>query len=101
MGWSFFGRSGQSQQGKKKKSQRRNSGFLKGRRPVFEALEARRVLAVLTVNSLTDALVAGDGLVTLREAIVASNTDTATDLGETGLDADTIQFAPGLTGTLT
>jgi hypothetical protein len=101
MGWLFFGRSGQSRQGKKNKSQRRRLGFTRGRRSVFEELEARRVLAVLTVNSLTDTSVAADGLVTLREAIIASNTDTATDLGETGQDADTIQFAPGLNGTIT
>ena len=52
--------------------------------PLFEELEDRRVLAVLTVNSLADNTTGGDGLVTLREAIIASNTDTITDLGETG-----------------
>ena len=59
------------------------------------------MLAVLTVNSLLDTTVAADGLVTLREAIVASNTDGATDLGDMGSGADTIQFAAGLTGTIT
>ena len=36
----------------------------------------------------------GDGLVTLREAIIAANTNTGTDLGHTASGADTIQFDP-------
>jgi hypothetical protein len=65
-----------------------------GRRKLrFEPLEERRLLAVLTVNSIEDNLTAGDQLVTLREAIKAANTNTATDLGQTGSGADTIQFA--------
>jgi hypothetical protein len=66
----------------------------------FEPLEDRRLLATLTVNSLSDVKLAGDGLVTLREAILAANTNTATDLGQTGSGADTIVFAPGLSGTI-
>ncbi len=97
MAWSFFGGNGRSEQRRPKQIRTRKS---RGRRPLFEELEQRRVLAVLTVNTLTD-VTAADGLVTLREAIIASNTDTATDLGDTGSGADTIQFAPGLNGTIT
>jgi len=96
---SFFGRKRESKQ---QKPRRQHRALVPGRRlPHFESLEDRRMLAVLTVNSLLDTTVAADGLVTLREAIVASNTDTATDLGAIGSGADTIAFAPGLTGTIT
>ena len=64
------------------------------RRPRFEQLEARALLATLIVNSPLDNITAGDGLVTLREAIIAANTNAATDLGQTGSGADTIQFDP-------
>jgi predicted outer membrane repeat protein len=101
MAWSFFGGNGRSEQRNSKKNGKRKPRAARGRRPVFEELESRRVLAVLTVNSLLDNITGGDNLVTLREAIIASNTDTITDLGETGLDADTIQFSPGLNGTIT
>ena len=53
------------------------------RRAVGERLETRALLSAITVNSLADNLTAGDGLVTLREAIAAANADTTTDLGET------------------
>lgn len=66
------------------------------RRPQLEALEDRTAPAVLTVNSLADNVTAGDGLVTLREAIIAANTDATTDLGQTGSGADTIQFDSSL-----
>jgi cysteine-rich repeat protein len=52
--------------------------------------------ATLTVNSAGDDTTPGNGLVTLREAIVAAEGDTATDLGETGSGADVIVFAPAL-----
>ncbi|MEZ6091000.1 MAG: DUF11 domain-containing protein [Pirellulaceae bacterium] len=61
-----------------------------------EPLEDRRVLAALVVNSFEDNLTSGDGLVTLREAIIAANTDATTDLNETGSGADTITFEAGL-----
>jgi hypothetical protein len=64
------------------------------RRAKFEALEDRHLLAVLTVNSPLDNNTPNDGLVTLREAIFVANTDTMTDLGESGSGADTIVFAP-------
>ena len=54
--------------------------------------------AVLTVNSALDNTTAGDGLVTLREAIIAANTDTTTDLGQTGAGHDEIRFAQSLNG---
>jgi len=99
MTWSFFGRKRESKQ---QKPRRPHRALVPGRRlPHFESLEDRRMLAVLTVNSLLDTTVAADGLVTLREAIIASNTDTATDLGVVGSGADTIAFAPSLTGTIT
>lgn len=49
-----------------------------------KALEDRCVPATLLVNSLLDNVTAGDGLVTLREAITAANNDAGTDLGQTG-----------------
>jgi CSLREA domain-containing protein len=55
-------------------------------------------LTPLTVTSLADNLLP-DGLVTLREAIQAANTDTTVD-GVTGSGDDVIRFAPGLTGTI-
>jgi predicted outer membrane repeat protein len=62
----------------------------------IEHLENRRVMAVLTVNSLLDNETAADGLVTLREALVAANDDSTTDLGQTGAGADRIEFAGSL-----
>ncbi|MCA9055718.1 MAG: right-handed parallel beta-helix repeat-containing protein, partial [Planctomycetaceae bacterium] len=53
----------------------------------------RTLLAILTVNSLADNTTSGDGLVTLREAVIASNFDTMTDLNETGSGADEIVFS--------
>src|SRR5213593_1455924 len=68
-------------------------------RPRLEPLEDRTAPAVLTVNSLLDNTTAGNGLVTLREAIPAANNDTTTDLGQTGSGADTIVFS--VQGTIT
>ena len=62
------------------------SGFY--HHPRVEVLEDRHLLAVLTVNSLVDNVIAGDGVVTLREAIIAANADTATDTGEEGNGAE-------------
>ena len=56
-------------------------------------MESRALLSAITVNSLADNLTAGDGLVTLREAIAAANADTTTDLGETASGADQIRKA--------
>src|SRR4051794_21303355 len=102
MAWSFLGGNEQPKKRKKRRTPTPHRTLSQGRRkPHFESLEDRRMLAVLTVNSLTDTSVAADGLVTLREAIIASNTDTPTDLNDVGSGADTIQFAAGLTGTIT
>jgi predicted outer membrane repeat protein len=102
MSWSFFGGKEQPKKRKSRRPQQKQRTLAAGRRrPHFEVMEDRRMLAVLTVNSLADNTTAADGLVTLREAIIASNNDALTDLGETGSDVDTIQFSPGLTGTIT
>jgi hypothetical protein len=53
----------------------------------------------LTVNSLADNITAGDGLVTLREAIIAANTDGTTDLGQTASGADLLDLSL-LSGTI-
>ena len=64
-----------------------------------EPLEQRRLLAVLTVNSELDNIIPGDGLVTLREAIIAANNNTTTDLGHTAsLWGDQIVFDSSLDG---
>ncbi|WP_439628845.1 beta strand repeat-containing protein [Gemmata sp.] len=62
-----------------------------------EGLEDRTVPAVITVTSLADDLL-GDGLVTLREAIQAAELNTPVDGSAAGSGADTIVFAPGLSG---
>ncbi|HSM99866.1 MAG TPA: hypothetical protein VLS52_02525, partial [Rudaea sp.] len=55
--------------------------------------------ATLTVTSLADNTTAGDGLVTLREAILASINQTTTDLGQTGTGSDTLDLT-ALSGTI-
>lgn len=72
--------------------------LLRNRKPLFELLEDRHLMAVLTVNSIADNTTSGDGLVTLREAIIAANTDGSTDGGGTGSGSDTIQFHASLNG---
>lgn len=47
----------------------------------------------LVVDSAADNTIAGDAHVTLREAIIAANDDTTTDLGQTGAGIDTIILA--------
>jgi hypothetical protein len=64
----------------------------------FEPLEGRHLLAALFVNSSLDNTIGGDGLVTLREAILAANNDTTTDLGHKGSFADEITFTLGREG---
>ena len=78
---------------------KRRADRKRARQLFVESLEDRRMLATLTVNSELDNLIGGDGLVTLREAIIAANGDTATDLGDTGSGADEIVFDPSLDGT--
>src|SRR5215471_4520027 len=66
--------------------QRRPKPFL--RRLRVEPLEDRRLLAVVTVNTLQDTVDFNDGVTSLREAIFATNLVGG---------ADTIDFAPSLT----
>jgi hypothetical protein len=54
------------------------------RRLVFERLEDRRVLAVITVNTLSDVNNAGDGLTTLREAVAAAAFNDTINFSVTG-----------------
>jgi CSLREA domain-containing protein len=61
----------------------------------IELLESRLVPATITVTSLADNSVV-DGMVTLREAIQAANTDTSVDGSVAGNGADIITFAPAL-----
>jgi fibronectin-binding autotransporter adhesin len=63
----------------------------------LEPLEDRRMLSVFAVNSLAD-VVAADGLVTLREALQAANTNTAVYDAPAGsaTETDVITFAPSL-----
>jgi len=70
------------------------------RRYTLELLEDRSMLATLTVNNLSDAVSPGAGQVTLRQAIVASESQTATALGDIGTGNDTIVFAAGLEGAI-
>ena len=65
-----------------------------------ESLEYRALLSAIMVNSLADNTTSGDNLVTLREAIMAANGNSTTDLGDIGTGADTIAFSPGLSGTI-
>lgn len=62
-------------------------------------LGAHATAATLTVNSLADGVLAGDGQDTLREAIFAANADTSTDLGQTGNGPDLIDLS-SLDGTI-
>ena len=66
------------------------------RRPLLcENLEERCLLSTITVTSLADNTDA-DGEVTLREAILAANSDTSVDGSVAGNGADKIEFAPSI-----
>ena len=71
MGWSFFGGKQPTRQGKIEHRRKSKVKGRRGRRPLFEELEARHLLAVFTVTNLTDAAVAPAG--SLRAAIEAAN----------------------------
>ena len=84
------------------RSPRRHSGRQPSQnsfqRSSVELLEDRRLLAVITVDSLADNTTA-DGSITLREAILAANSDAIADAVEgsqSGAGPDTIRFAAGL-----
>src|ERR1700676_2833086 len=66
--------------------------------PTVELLEEKLAPAILSVNSLADNTPPGDGLVSLREAILASVNHTTDDLAQTGTGNDTIQFDPSIDG---
>ena len=67
----------------------------------LETLEDRRVLASYVVDTLDD-VVAADGLVSLREAITAANSNATINEAPAGNEGpgnvDSIQFAPSLDG---
>ena len=66
----------------------------------FVKLEPRQMLTTFVVDTIVDSpLAAEDGLVSLREAIVASNTNTASGDAVAGsVNGDVIRFAPALAG---
>jgi hypothetical protein len=73
----------------------------KRRSLIGQALESRRVLANYIVNTASD-VVQADGMLSLREAIQAANTNAAVNADTVAGDAapgvvDTISFAAGLT----
>ncbi|MGH7180329.1 MAG: right-handed parallel beta-helix repeat-containing protein, partial [Tepidisphaeraceae bacterium] len=76
-------------------SRRRSRQILGRAASACESLERRTLMASILVNSDASNTPAGDGLVTLREAINAANSDSTTDLGQTGSGADTITFDLG------
>ena len=85
---------------KKRRNRHPNHSFIGSsyaRRLHVEALEDRRMLAVISVTSLADDLVV-DGSVTLREAVQAANTNTSVDGSVAGSGADTIEFSAALSG---
>ncbi len=85
------------QRTRESRRKRRGGG---ARRLRLEPLEDRRLLAVITVDSTADD-VAPDGLITLREAVLAANLDRIADAVEgtqAGSGADTIRFDPSLLG---
>ncbi len=62
----------------------------------YQSLEKRNLLTAFTVTTIEDSL-AADGLVSLREAIRAANTNSAfVDAPAGDVNGDTIAFAPGL-----
>ncbi len=75
------------------------------RRLFMENLQSRQVLATIVVDSLADGTLtqlAGDGHISLREALQAANTNRSVDGSIAGQSAvqDTIRFAAGLSGTI-
>lgn len=70
------------------------------RRLSAETLERRNLLATITVTSLDDTVV-DDGQVTLREAILAANTDSSVDGSTPGSGPDEISFDSSLSGAIT
>lgn len=66
------------------------------RAAAYERLEDRTLLTAFVVNSEADGPPAADGLLTLREALTAANTNAASgDAASGDFDGDTITFAAG------
>ena len=57
-------------------------------------------MAIITVTTLDDTIVALDGEVSLREALLAANTDASVDGSDAGSGADIIVFDSSLFGTI-
>jgi hypothetical protein len=76
------------------RNHRRGCGLLLKTLPtaLLLALGGNAGANTLVVNSLGDDTIAGNGLVTLREAILASINHTTTDAGQTGTGNDTIDL---------
>ncbi len=76
------------------RNHRRRRGLLLKTLPtaLLLALGGNAGANTLVVNSLGDDTIAGNGLVTLREAILASVNHTTTDVGQTGTGNDTIDL---------
>ncbi|MFK8113222.1 MAG: cadherin domain-containing protein [Rubripirellula sp.] len=85
---------------KRSKTRRPRTRAKWARRNLLETLEDRRMLAVITVTELS-ADINTNGMVSLGEAIEAANTDASIDGSVAGAGADTIEFAPGLSGQIT
>ncbi|MEM9660520.1 MAG: hypothetical protein AAF961_19315, partial [Planctomycetota bacterium] len=62
------------------------------RRLLCEPLENRRLLAVITVNSLSDTLAPGEGVTTLRAAVAQANAQAGPD--EIRFDASLFAAGP-------
>jgi CSLREA domain-containing protein len=68
----------------------------KQKHPVYEQLERRNLLTTFVVTT-TDDIVAEDGLVSLREAVTAANTNaTFSDVAAGSEDGDRIVFSPDI-----
>ena len=89
-----------------RKSPSSNSKTKSHRKLRFEHCEERRMLTTITVNSVLDNIIGGDGLTTLREAIIAANQFPDADCITFALPAgqDTITLTEGeldITGAVT
>ncbi|MFK7767297.1 MAG: hypothetical protein AB8B55_08755 [Mariniblastus sp.] len=82
-----------------KKPNKRNRRKSKSSQHAYSALEDRRLLATFIVNTASDANAPNDGLVSLREAVTAANTNTAFGDAQAGaVTGDVIWFDPSIAG---